>query len=44
MEMRAAQRIDLLAFTFDLEEVVEELIAARVRKVEVRALFDKRQA
>ena len=43
-ELRAAQRIDMLAFTFDLEDVVEELIAARVRKVEVRALFDKRQA
>ena len=44
VEMRTAQRIDMLAFTFDLEDVVEEMIAARVRKVEVRAIFDKRQA
>ena len=44
VEMRAAKRINLLAFTFDLEDVIEEMIAARVRKVEVRAIFDKRQA
>eukprot|EP00969_Alexandrium_andersonii_P021710 950545-Alexandrium_andersonii.AAC.1 len=42
--LRGCKSAFLLAYTFDLEEIVEELIAARVKQSVVRLIVDKRTA
>ena len=40
----AKEVVELLAYTFDLEDIVEALVAARARRIVVRACFDAKQA